>query len=144
MSDIKPQYYIGIDPDVEASGFAVWSVLERRFTEICCEDLPDLCDRLKHLNTHYNIFVRLEAGWLSKGLNWHKGGLGSANKVGRNHEIGRQIEKLCMKYKIPYMLVKPLGYSDWDHKRFCTYTKWPESVKTNSEKRVAGMMVFGF
>lgn len=139
---IKPDLFIGIDPDVEASGFAIWN--KKELVELSCLDLPDLLAQLKAHNDQSNIMVRLEAGWKAKGLNWHSGGLGSANAVGRNHEIGRQIEKYCIKHEIPYQLVLPLGYSGWDHKRFCKYTKWPEKVKTNSEKRVAGLLVFGY
>jgi hypothetical protein len=137
----RPDYFIGIDPDVKASGFAVW---HKKQLELCCYDLPELFDALFDLSTKGRLKVRLEAGWHAKGLNWHKGGLGSANAVGRNHEIGRQIEKYCLKYDIPYELVKPLGYSGWKHERFCTYTKWPVKCKTNPETRVAGLLVYGY
>lgn len=96
------------------------------------------------MHNEYTVMVRLEAGWLAKGMNWHKGGYGSANKVGRNHEIGRQIEKHCIKHHIRYELVKPLGYSSYDHRMFCAYTKWPITSRTNSETRVAGMLVYGY
>jgi hypothetical protein len=141
---IKVEYYIGIDPDVKASGLAIWHTASKQFTELSCEDLPDICLALLSMHTEYSIMVRLEAGWLSNGLNWHKGGYGSANKVGRNHEIGRQIEKYCIKHGIPYQLVKPLGYSGYSHEMFCAYTKWPINTHTNSETRVAGMLVYGY
>lgn len=139
-----PEYYIGIDPDVKASGLAIWDTSVKHFTELSCEDLPDLCLTLTSMHAEYTVMVRLEAGWLSKGMNWHKGGYGSANKVGRNHEIGRQIEKYCIKHSIPYQLVKPLGYSSYDHKKFCMYTNWPITIRTNPETRVAGMLVYGW
>lgn len=134
--------FIGIDPDVQKSGFAVW--YKKQFLELDCYDLPDLFEQLKYYNDQYQVKVRLEAGWLAKGLNWHNGGLGSANAVGRNHEIGRQIEKYCIKEKIPYELVKPLGYSKYTHDQFCKYTGWSKKTKTNPETRVAGLLVYGF
>jgi hypothetical protein len=140
---IRPDYYIGIDPDVKASGLALWHTQSRQFTELSCEDLPDVCLALS-MHCEYKVMVRLEAGWLANGLNWHKGGNGSANAVGRNHEIGRQIEKYCIKHTIPYQLVEPLGYSGYTHRMFCAHTKWPSTTRTNSETRVAGMLVYGF
>lgn len=137
-------YYIGIDPDVKASGLAMWCTATKRFTELSCEDLPDLCLALLSMHTEYNVMVRLEAGWLVKCYDWHKGGKRSGNDVGRNHEIGRQIEKYCIKQSIPYQLVKPLGYSSYDHRTFCAYTNWPHTIRTNSETRVAGMLVYGY
>ncbi len=134
-----PDLFIGIDPDVNASGFAVWD--KKQFTALCCFDLPVLLCQLSELHASHSIKVRLEAGWLAKGLNWHNGGNGSANAVGRNHEIGRQIEKYCIKHNISYQLVKPLGYSSYTHDLFCKITKWKK--RTNSETRVAGMLVYG-
>jgi hypothetical protein len=138
----RPELYIGIDPDVQASGFAVWH--EKQFKELSCLHLAELFTTLECFHAEYRIMVRLEAGWLAKGYNWHKGGLKSANDVGRNHEIGRQIEKHCKQRHIPYILVKPLGYSSYTHERFCMFTKWPVKNRTNSETRVAGMLVYGF
>lgn len=137
----KPDLYIGIDPDVKASGFAIWN---KKHLQLFCLDLPDLFEMLTELKSEKRILVKLEAGWLAKGLNWHKGGNGSANSVGRNHEIGRQIEKYCIKQNIPYDLIKPLGYSGYKHEQFCAVTKWPARVKTNSETRVAGLLVYGY
>lgn len=141
MSTVPPKVYIGIDPDVEASGFAVWDKVN--LTALRCYDLPDLFDSLLLYHKSTAVFIRLEAGWLAKGLNWHKGGNGAANKVGRNHEIGRQIEKFCIKHNIPYKLILPAGYTSYTHESFCNITKWPIKVKTNSETRVAAMMVYG-
>lgn len=132
--------YIGIDPDVDKSGFAVWD--GKQYIELSCQSLPDLYTALMAYHEQYGIHVRLEAGWLAKGLNWHAGGLRSANDVGRNHEIGRQIEKYCKANGISYELVKPLGYSAYKHEYFCALTRWPVSIKTNSETRVAAMLVY--
>ena len=138
---VIPELYIGIDPDVKASGFAVW---DKKKIGLCCYDLTDLLDMLLHLHKNHMVMVRLEAGWLIKKKSWHRGGMGSANSVGRNHEIGRQVEKFCQKHQIPYALVKPAGYSSFTHERFCAITGWPISKRTNPETRVAGMLVYGW
>lgn len=136
-------FYIGIDPDVEASGISVWH--DGEFVSLATMDLFTLCDTLlNYYHLQHHIIVRVEAGWLIKG-NWHKGGSKrSGNAVGRNHEIGRQIEKYCIKHNIPYQLVKPKGYSSYTHEFFCKVTGWPKNKKTNPETRVAAMMVYGF
>lgn len=147
-----PDYYIGIDPDVHASGVAIWQTSVKQFTELSCEDLFDICLTLSSMHAEYSIVVRLEAGWLLNKSNFsdrNVNGTRGANEriaknVGANHEIGRQIEKYCIKHGIPYQLVKPLGYSSYDHKTFCAYTKWPLTTRTNSETRVAGMLVYGY
>lgn len=134
--------YIGIDPDVDKSGFAVWD--GHNYIELTTLSLSDLMTALKAYHDEYPLLVRLEAGWLASGLNWHAGGLRSANSVGRNHEIGRQIEKYCKNNGIEYTLVKPLGYSSYKHERFCMITKWPKSMRTNSDMRVAALLVYGY
>ncbi len=145
MSAIKPQLYVGIDPDVEASGLAVWDSKAKEFIDLCAEDLDDLCASIHRLHKEFVIKVRLEAGWKVKCYNWHRGKQAKvSNDVGRNHEIGRQIERYCVKHSIPYELVEPQGYSSWSHEKFCAFTGWPKAKRTNSDKRVAGMMVFGF
>lgn len=138
---MKP-FYIGIDPDCDKSGIAVWH--DNEFVSLSTMDLFDLCDTLlKYYHLQHNVIVRLEAGWLISGT-WHKGGNGQAKRVGANHEIGRQIEKYCVKHNIPYQLVKPKGYSSYTHETFCAVTGWPKNKKTNPETRVAAMMVYGF
>lgn len=141
MTVSNPEIFIGIDPDVKASGFAIWNKKE---LQLFSYDLFDLLCQLSLYHAKYKVAVKLEAGWLAKGLNWHKGGYGSANAVGRNHEIGRQIEKHCIKHNIKYDLIKPLGYSSWNHNKFCTFTKWPKNKRTNPETRVAGLLVYGY
>lgn len=139
---MKSTMYIGIDPDVSKSGFAVWNGVS--FEELTCLALWDVFKAISVFNDEYCVIVRIEAGWLSKGLNWHKsGGLRSSNDVGRNHEIGRQIEKYCIEYGIMYYLVLPQGYSSWSHDKFVLFTGWPKRSRTNTETRVAGMMVYG-
>ena len=141
---MKEQILVGIDPDCDKSGFAVWNRDHKKFIWMDCYDLPDLFhELLEILDCKLPVRVRLEAGWLKPGT-WHKGGAGAAKRVGANHEIGRQIEKFCKKRDINVELVEPQGYSGYNHDKFCRVTGWAKANKTNPETRVAGMLVYGF
>lgn len=130
-------YIIGIDPDVDRSGFAIWIFNKKLRLEQ--HDLHDVFHTLLTLKD--NCFVRLEAGHHVKST-WHKGGNAMARKVGRNHQVGFEIEKFCKRFNIPFELVKPCGLSSIDHDKFCKITGWDPKVKTNPEKRVAGLLAF--
>lgn len=133
---------IGIDPDVHRSGLAIWSVGDQKFLELSDYPLFDLLIRLRDLHEAHSVMVYLEAGHKVKQF-WQKKGHGVAKSVGANNEIGRQIEVFMNAGHIPYKLLKPAGYSKYDHKSFCKITGWPEKIRTNPEKRAAGMMVYG-
>ena len=130
---------IGIDPDVAKSGVSLWNRYTKSL-ELGEKSLWELFEYLKSMADKATI--RLEAGHMDKST-WHRGGNGMAKRVGANNEIGRQIEKFCIENSINVELVKPAGYSSFTHERFCKVTGWNEKVKTNPEKRVAGLLVFG-
>lgn len=148
----KQKVLVGIDPDTQASGWALYHRGRRELVTLQCYDLVTVFEELNQANGLYDLTVHLEAGWLEKKSNWstrNPRGSKSVNEriaknVGSNHEIGRQIEKFCAKYNISCKLIKPQGYSSWNHERFCAVTKWPERKSTNSEKRVAGLLVYGY
>lgn len=134
------EYVIGIDPDVDKSGVASFHVQSKQLI-LGQLDLWDLLNDLCKFDLNGRILVRLEAGHIVK-QTWHKGGNGMAKRVGANNEIGRQIEKFCKRFNIPYELVKPCGLSSIDHKTFCKITGWDIKELTNPEKRVAGLLAF--
>ena len=142
LTPVQKKYHhlvIGIDPDVEASGVSLWN----RHTKVLQLDQMNLWSLFVHLKLMASIAtVRLEAGHLVK-TTWHAGGNGMAKRVGANHEIGRQIAKFCEANSIQTELVTPLGYSSFSHEKFCKVTGWDIKAKTNPEKRVAGLLVFG-
>ena len=139
--------YIGIDPDVTKSGFAVWHKPLKRFPSIEALTLPEMLDELHSLRDNIAIVV-VEAGFLNKG-NRHtfKGqSVAAAAKtgenVGRNHQRGMDIVEILEWMKIPYRLQKPSTKNSWknDEKIFQKMT----GVKGgNPEKRDAAMLVFG-
>jgi len=133
-------YIIGIDPDVDKSGFAMYyPKIEKLILNQAV--LWDVFHDFLLCSARDNFLVRLEAGHTVKST-WHKGGNGMAKRVGANQEIGRQIEKFCKAHNIAYELVKPCGLSSINHDNFCKITGWDSKIKTNPEKRVAGLLAF--
>jgi hypothetical protein len=140
--------YIGIDPDVDKSGFAIWDSKLKKFVHIHSYDLFDICQEIKDWDEDAEIMVYLEAGWLNKKANFHGFknqskiyGESIAKNVGRNHEIGRQIEKFCIKNEIEYKLIRPTKEKVKDIQLLKRLTGW-EKV-TNQDKRDAAMLVVG-
>lgn len=140
------QTYIGIDPDIEKSGVAVWSPIGRRLT-VQTVAFPRLIHYLQNLPSLYgSALVVLEAGWLNKASNFHRWtgspavGERMAAKVGQNHAVGKLIEQFLQAYTIEYELVKPTT-GKWDAETFKKITGLTQ--RTNSEMRDAAKLVYG-
>lgn len=137
----QPKLYIGIDPDLNKSGFAYWCPISKqlRLSELTMYDLfSELC----YLSGKHDLTVYLEAGHKIKS-HWHKRSVGTAKNVGKNHAVGQLIEQFLIDHNIRHHLIKPAGYSSWTHEKFCKVTGWPVKKRTNPEKRVAGLLIFG-
>ena len=140
-------FYIGIDPDVTKSGFAVWHKPLQKFSSIEALTLPEMLDKLHSLHDNIAIVV-VEAGFLNKG-NRHtfKGqSVAAAAKtgenVGRNHQRGMDIVEILEWMRIPYRLQKPSTKNSWKD-REATFQKITGVKGGNPEKRDAAMLVFG-
>lgn len=112
---------IGIDPDVEKSGYAI--VLDGEVDSVHTMKAAELLEELKETinNTHpYDkLVIVIEAGWLNSS-NWHIGAYCNAHRaakigesVGRCHEVGKIIHEWCehhAKYhdNVKVLAVKPL------------------------------------
>ena len=140
--------YIGIDPDVDKSGFAVWNKPAQKFESIEALGLAEIMSFFQVMKISIEIVV-IEAGYLNKG-NRHtfKGQTVAAaaktgENVGRNHQRGMDIVEILEWMKIPYRLQKPITPNKWkdDAAYFKTITGW--HGKTNPEKRDAAMLVYG-
>lgn len=117
-------YIIGIDPDIDNSGVAVFDDAKRRIVFADAMPLPDLILFLVK-DTQSIKLVRIEAGWLNKRKNYKRidkpyyslrevqASEARAYHTGRNHEIGMQIEAFCKYHKIKYQLIKP-STKKWD------------------------------
>jgi len=139
--------YIGIDPDVTKSGFAVWHKPLQRFSSIEALTLPEMLDKLHSLHDNIAIVV-VEAGFLNKG-NRHtfKGqSVAAAAKtgenVGRNHQRGMDIVEILEWMRIPYRLQKPSTKNSWKDSE-ATFQKITGVKGGNPEKRDAAMLVYG-
>ncbi len=140
--------YIGIDPDVDKSGFAVWNKPAQKFESIEALGLAEIMSFFQVMKISIEIVV-IEAGYMNKG-NRHtfKGqSVAAAAKtgenVGRNHQRGMDIVEILEWMRIPYRLQKPITPNKWkdDAAYFKTITGW--HGKTNPEKRDAAMLVYG-
>lgn len=144
----KPKYIIGIDPDVLKCGFSVYDTELKQLTDVRSVPLFALLEQIDVTVSNGNYLIRLEAGWLSKKSNWHGGrdkvAQKIASQVGRNHEVGRQIEKYIIQQKYNYELLKPNGYSKIfkDAEYFKQVTGW--SKQTNEDSRASCAMVWGY
>lgn len=138
--------YIGIDPDVEKSGFAlIWD--DYKFIDAV--SFFDLFDTLNQAKDMYkNPFIRIEAGWLKPKSNWHGGKYQSkatgemiAKKVGSNHQVGKLIAQMCEYLMIEYELVLPQGKVSTDTFYRLTGVKM---LKKDQDKIDAYMLIYDF
>lgn len=114
----KPDVVIGIDPDAEKNGVAIYDTTTG-LVETTSLTFPDTLDYLRYAQSQAKaggrtLKVYIEAGWLNK-THWHvaysdsrQAAAAKGNAVGRNHETGRKIAEMCQHWEIPHELVKPL------------------------------------
>lgn len=114
----KYDVLIGIDPDVERSGYSVLDTRKMKMEMSVCP-FPLLVEGIKKLHEHCKenderVAVYVEAGWKNKS-NWHlspKDTRAIAAKkgehVGRNQETGRKIVEMLRHYGIQVMEQSPL------------------------------------
>ena len=156
---MKKRFIIGVDPDTDKCGVAIWSTEKFDFIDIVSLPFWDLIWFLsngvlikdKKTAIHYNnfqenIFVRIEAGWLVEKSNFHEqsGALQRekmAKNVGMNHEVGLLIEQYCIRYAIPHELIEPQGMK-LKSTAFRNITGWMS--QTNQDNRDAAMLVFKY
>lgn len=102
---------VGIDPDVDKSGFATY-----HNGELLIESLPfpELIEKLYLLATlPDDVMVVVEAGWLNEKSNFHgkqgKRAERIAKNVGSNHQTGRHICEMARHYGLEVIEQKPLS-----------------------------------
>lgn len=143
----KGEYIIGIDPDREKSGFAVFNT-QQNILEINSHSFFELFKLLEAKKESISL-IRIEAGWLNKKSNFHNRpgqskevGEKIANSVGANAETGKKICEMCEYLEIPYETVKPLGTKSIDSKLFKKITGYTK--RTNQDQRDAAMLVWDY
>ena len=139
--------YIGIDPDVDASGVAR---LDGDRIECTTLLFPALLEYiLENRDAHFVI----EASWMT-GHVWHgRGNRGKAHSaslgydVGRNHEVGKKIAEFLDWNNIGYTLQPPLKklWKGKDgkitHAEIAEFTRW-DRTKSNQEERDALLLAW--
>lgn len=137
----RTNIYIGIDPDIDKSGIAVWNKADRSLKLFTLS----FFDVLFLLDTHQpHCSIIIEAGWLNKLSTWHAAqGRASeriAKNVGENHAIGKLLKQYCSRNRYRYELKQPKR-SKVNAEQFAKMTGITE--RTNQEKRDAAMLVYG-
>jgi hypothetical protein len=136
--------YIGIDPDLDRSGVAIW---EKNNKILVLKNLSfwQLFDLLKE-NRDKILIVRIEAGWLNEKSNWHNrygqsktAGEAIARNVGENHAVGKLISQMCIYLELNYETVRPTMHKTDKH-LFRTLTGY--AGNTNQETRDAAALLF--
>lgn len=151
---------VGIDPDIDKSGYAVLKCDERKVTTLDALNffrlqsyLLALADRANRLDKRMVVVV--EASWAIR-CNWHlspkernQWAAALGYDVGRNHQVGKLIVEMCKVNGIPVVEHIPLRkcWSGKDRKitheeltQFCPIGK----NRTNQEMRDAALLAWTF
>lgn len=136
--------FIGIDPDVEKNGVAIWYPKTKQL-ELNNLKFFDVFELIKAMKIRNEIIVTIDAGWLNKS-NFHVIGTNKnvngkiGERVGANHETGRKIAEMCDYLGVAYELHRPTR-SKVNKEVFKQITGY--KGRTNQETRDAGMLVYG-
>lgn len=156
----KYDIIVGIDPDIDKSGYAVLKCGERKVTTIDAlgffqlqSYLTALADRARRLDV--SLVVVVEASWMIQ-ANWHVNQYDRRNRaaakgydVGRNHQVGKLIVEMCKVNDIPVVEHIPLRkcWAGKDRKitheeltQFCPV----DNTRTNQEMRDAALLAWSF
>jgi hypothetical protein len=135
--------YIGIDPDIDKNGVAVWDSDNKTIRLFNMS----FWNTIDFLSSYPYASVYIEAGWLNKKSNFHFArkqskaqGERIAKNVGQNHQVGMLILEYCVIKNIKHYTVKPTRakVSAELFKKITSYGK-----RTNQEQRDAAMLVYG-
>lgn len=138
------KFLIGIDPDVDKSGFAMIKDNQLKLANLTFFDLFEELRFYKEKEIKPVVYV--ECGSLNK-TNWHSkegksskwnSNIGAA--LGRNFEVANKIIEMCEYLKIPYVKIKPKA-SKVSNEYFKKITGI--NTRTNQEQRDAVMLIWG-
>lgn len=137
---------IGIDPDVDKSGFAIWLPEQKCFEQITTLTFYEILEYFS-INAETIAYVIVEAGWLNKG-NRHihakttpRVAAKTGENTGRNFQRGIDIAEAAAFCKIPCRLAKPTIKNSWKNSEEI-FQKMTGVKGGNPEKRDAAMLVF--
>ena len=154
----KPENIIGIDPDVDRSGVA-W--LHPSTKELECHALPfpELLDYLQHAKKYgqdhnESLVVVVEAGWMNAKSCYHaargKGAERIAKNVGANHQVGKEIIRMCVHWGITVIAQGPL-HKVWagkdgkiTHKELTAFASISNKLRTTQDMRDACLLAWDY
>jgi len=157
---------IGIDPDLDKSGVAVWCTVKKEFLVLSALNINDLLATLKPERTMEGMFfpfgyygmesiksIRIDAGWLNKKSNYHKQQGPRrreriAKNVGENHGVGKIIAQILEARGFKIELIKPtnakLTFDNFNRITSNKYLSNFDKLKTFKQEIIdAAMLVYG-
>lgn len=162
--NIKPQFIIGIDPDVDKSGIGIINTTSPAgiiidYTSLPLPELIEQVVKTAELAAPHPCRIFIEAGWLNKG-NWHLNpcdnkqlAAAKGRQAGRNHQLGLDICALLDHRGIQHTEVLPL-VKCWKgkdrkitHDELNTIVRWVNGVglprgRSNQEERDAMLLAW--
>jgi len=154
IQSLRINTVVGIDPDQDRSGFAVFCRLEKRLIYVSTLSFFELCNSLAAYEAG-SVLVILEAGWLNKSV-WHgepaaaaswpiRARLANAAEIGRrvgiNAGVGLSIQNLLIGLGHEYKLEQPTS-AKLDADNFKRLTGWVG--RTSQDARDAGRLAFKY
>lgn len=138
---------IGVDPDVDKSGFAIWMPESQSFEKITLLDFYSILEYFSKYAADISMVV-VEAGWLNTG-NFHlskqksiRAAAKTGENTGRNFQRGIDITEAAAFYGIPCRLSKPTAKNSWKNSEEM-FRKITGVKGGNPEMRDAAMLVYG-
>lgn len=135
---------IGIDPDVDKSGFAMLHGNQMKLSNLT---FFELFEELRfYREKEIKPVVYVECGFMNKS-NWHSKFSGSAavnakigERTGANFETAKKIIEMCEYLRIPYEKIQPKkSKTSGDYFKKITGI----NTRTNQEQRDALMLIWG-
>ena len=135
---------IGIDPDVEKSGFARIQGDQLKLDNLSFFDLFEELKFYKEREIKPTVYI--ECGFMNKSNFHKKAGMSAAlnakigERTGANFETAKKIVEMCEYLKLPYVKIQPKASKITnDYFKKITGLK----IRTNQECRDAFMLIFG-
>lgn len=135
---------IGIDPDVEKSGFARIQGDQLKLDNLSFFDLFEELKFYKEREIKPTVYI--ECGYLNKSNFHKKSGMSAAlnakigERTGANFETAKKIVEMCEYLKLPYVKIQPKASKITnDYFKYITGL----SIRTNQEQRDAMMLIWG-
>lgn len=152
--------YVGIDPDVTKSGYAVVDKATKRVTLATTDTFFGILERLYTLRDlcaliGTRVIVVIEAGWLNTG-NWHLKNRDSktvaaakGRSQGENHQVGKLLVEFCKRQQIEHIEAQPLIKCWQGPDRKITHSELSQfatglPLSTNQEVRDAVLLAWNY